>query len=311
MPSVSGPCDRCKQIKPIAAKGLCLSCLAKPKLPNITDIEPVKVESAAPSIINAVAPPMVKPASLAIDQLIKPTNNGGKVPCDICEGLFPSLIKHGKLNLCKDCLKLEREVVIPASSTVIPEYDPKNFKTWPLCKSCQNHVGKEQFEKYDGMCSTCLKKTNKIEPLILNAQPTDSNKYQEFFNQESQAITDLLKEHGEEAGILLLRQIIIDGAEDLLSKEAAAFKSKTHQQARTIRYNDMLSRLSEDKQNELRIKDQHYVPKSGEPRKHKSPMTQIEKVKKLTKSMDEKINSLFGGGLSAAEIEEKKKALGL
>jgi len=231
--------------------------------------------------------------------------------CDNCEREFNSpadlkKFENTALNLCSECFTIEHNAAIELRKDApTPAIDPKNYATWPRCTECHAHVR----EPIEGKCPSCTKKPSKIDPILV--KPTDSNKYQEFFNQEAQSIVEMIKELGEEAGIAKLRQSIIDQAEDLFSQEQGVLETKSRLQSKKVKFNDLLSKLSLDKQNELRIEDANYTPKSGEPRKLKSPMAQIEKTKKLKKSLDEQINNMFGGSLSAEEIAAKKKALGL
>lgn len=302
-------CASCQNERFIISKGLCSECLLRSK------------QGAAPLPINAVdlstheqatpktpTPEMVYHAPAGV----RPTNGVSKVStgkllvCDGCDKEFKALSPFGKLNLCAECHTKEHN-----AAAELHTYDPKNYKTWPRCNKCHAHVVREQLDAQDGVCFKCAQsKPTKADSLSI--KPTDSNKYQEFFNAETIAITDLLKLEGPEQGILSLRQIIIDTTDALFSQEAQAFQTKTRLQSQKVKYNDLLSTLSTEEQDKLRIEDSKYKPKSGvTERKHKSPMAQIEKKKKLVKSLDEQINSMFGGTLSAAEIEEKKKALGL
>jgi hypothetical protein len=290
-------CLNCKQEKFIISKGLCAGCL----------LVATTVKSAPPA-----TPTTSETNGARVDV---PKTNGtvkadalrSSAKCDKCDREFKTLQKLGRLNLCVECYTEEHNT----AANLATEYDPKNYKTWPRCIKCHAHVAKENYNAQDNMCFKCLS-AKKIKAESLSLQPTDSNKYQEFFNQESVSITDMLKEKGEENGILELRQLIIDTTEALFSQEAQAFQTKTRLQSQKIKYNDLLSGLSAEKQKELRIEDSKYAPRNGEPRKLKSPIAkQAEKTLKIKKSLDEQINAMFGGSLSAAEIEEKKKALGL
>jgi dimeric dUTPase (all-alpha-NTP-PPase superfamily) len=326
-------CVTCGLEKPIVVRGLCFSCLsaenAAKKLAAQQSAAPVALPVIPPTTSKTELMDMLEASldllsaeqgkgTVIVTEQPKPTNGVANKPksntiqiCDVCGNGFKSLQKDptGKLMVCVECFTKEQNAAVDLGEV---EYDAKNYKTWPRCNKCHAHVVREQLaESPDGLCFKCSQtKASKID--TLSVKPTDSNLYQEFFNAETQSIVELLKEQGEAAGILLLRQNIIDGKELLSKEEAAAFKTKTQLQARQIKYNDMLSKLSADEQNKLRIEDASYKPKvSGEARKHKSPLSQIEKTKKLKKSLDDQINSMFGGTLSAAEIAEKKKALGL
>lgn len=279
-------CAACKNEKLIVKDNLCAACLMA-------------------RVLTAKATPTLKLDTPIVAIAAK------KNICDACEQEFNSpadlkKFENTNLNLCSACFTIEHNAAIELrANTPEPGIDPKNYATWPRCTECHAHVR----EPIEGKCPSCTRKPTKIDPILV--KPTDSNKYQEFFNQEAQSITEMLKELGEEAGIAKLRQSIIDQAEDLFSQEQGVLKTKSQLQSKKVKWNDLLSKLSVDKQNELRIEDANYTPKSGEPRKLKSPMAQIEKTKKLKKSLDEQINNMFGGKLTEAEIAEKKKALGM
>ena len=283
-------CSGCQKDKFIIRLGLCADCLLKHTLSK----------SNLPTVV------VPKP------EIGREAAKEKTYPCDICGKEFKNAkdlqrFNGGKLNLCAPCFDSETKAATELATTKpVVEFDPSNYKTWPTCSKCYAHI-KTPLE--DGVCSNCRSKKAKVE--ILSVKPTDSNKYQDFFNQETIAITELFASLPEAEAIQQLRQFIIDGSADLLSKEAEVLHAKSKLQARKIKYNEILSKMSLDEQSKLRIEDEKYVPKSGEPRKLKSPLQKAEKEKKLKKSLDEQINAMFGGILSPEEIAEKKKALGM
>ncbi len=226
-----------------------------------------------------------------------------------CNKEFKSVADYHKLrglNLCSSCYTSEFNLLRESKSTEIPPFDPKDYKTWPRCVSCNAHTK----EPIDGKCTSCSKKPVKIEPLKFS--PTDSNKYQEFFNAETESLTDKLKQfETEQDGIAWLREDIIRISQELFSLDAELLHKKTQKQAKLVKFNAILSKMSMEEQNKFKLKDSSYVVDAAPKKALANPLKQQAKKAKAKSSLDEQIQMMFGGVLTKEQIEEKKKALGL
>jgi uncharacterized small protein (DUF1192 family) len=246
------------------------------------------------------------PAAPEITPEVKPTPVFG-IRCDICEKELTKFeVKELKSNagktlkLCSDHYDSE----LAASKEIPPEVP--EYQTWPTCSKCGAHA-KQLLEENPNnplkLCSTCLKDAARNKSNLVGLKATDSNKYQEFFNQTVEHIKDMSVED--------VRAFIIATQEDIFSVEAELLRKKTAKQAAQIKFNKMIATLSLDEQNKLRIEDSTYVPKGGAPKALKSPLVQKEKNKKVQLDLKGQLTSLFGDKLTPEEMAERMKKLGL
>lgn len=288
-------CKDCNTEKVIYKDGKCMGCSLK--LPLAKAIKSITETITAASTINP-----------------KPTN---KLTCEVCGTekkvkadlqTFRSL--RGTLECCADCFTKETNAAL-VNNEMTPDlaFDPSNYKTWPRCVSCNAHVR----EPIEGKCTPCNKKPVKAESPIL-LRPTDSNKYQEFFNRETASITEFLKQFPSEMeGMRALKSKIEEDSEAIYGLEADLLQKKSQKQAKLVKFNAILKQMSLDEQSKLRIEDGNFkIPVGTSPsKKMASPLKKLEKKKKVKSDLDQQINDMFGGKLTEEELEQKKKALGL
>lgn len=252
----------------------------------MVDISKLLGKYGASPVVNTNEPPTNAPSNATTTNLC----------CDSCTKEFKDIeltlfkiAPHRSLTLCASCLVEEKKLLAS-----IAEAEKTSYKDWPQCNKCGAHVK----EPKEGLCSNCTPKPTKIDPILI--KPTDSNKYQEFFNQTVTEIADMTVED--------IREFIVTTSESIFSLEADLLREKARKQSALVKFNSILERMTLDERNKLRLEDSKYVPSETRPRKLANPAQQKAKVKK---SLDEEINALFGGKLSPAEIAEKKKALGM
>lgn len=232
--------------------------------------------------------------------------------CDSCGDPLTAAVKDikklGKLSLCEKCFTIETEAkaqLEAEGATNIPEY-----KKWPQCVKCGAHVKAEHMNEGQ-LCKNCFVRPRSVE--LVGFKTTDSNKYQDFFNAETEAIVAIVAKYAtEQEALNEIRDRIIQWQQDIFSTEAELLRKRTAKQSAQIKFNAILQKMSLDEQKKYKIEDSTYVSSGGAAtKKLASPLGKIAKKAKVKKDLDQSIADLFGDSMTPEEIAIAKKKLGL
>lgn len=193
-------------------------------------------------------------------------SNPSLTQCDVCETYVTTKIirklkvPSGYLELCNDCFDTE---------SAIPFHD---YKT----KSKIVHKPDTISTKYVGDFAPHKVTTDLHDRLKRYVM----EKHQEYFNQEIKANANLSIEE--------LRDRILKLAEDYHGAEANAIRIKTKMHGASTRFNELLTKLTDNERKELRENDKRYIPAPLA-----NPMKQAEKKAKLVNKAESDLRKLF------------------
>lgn len=296
-------CPGCKQEKFIISGELCSGCFMKQKF-NVPDAQSTKTtELREPDIKLGLAlelPVIVAEPDSEEDNdlfLIAPSKPQ-EYNCDSCGTSLPKDFKRLKsLKLCEGCFKTESEAAAQLASESKPVEG--GYKSWPKCSKCGAYT---KDLPADTICKQC--KANKKTVDIIAMNTTDSNKYQQFFNQVTEELTNMSIED--------IREFIIQTDKNIFSKEADLLRERTRKQGAQVKFNAILEKMSLEDRNRLKITDDKFVAVgAGAIKKLANPLKQIEKKKKVKESLQTTLTALFGDKLTPEEIAERMKKLGI